>query len=238
MRHPTTHTFLKWFGPSVVVFVGGCIGLVATLAQTYPRVKDWAEREFDQWWPIVTAPWFLVASVVAIAAYIWAVVWTSQGAASHFDHDSDTPRGGSPTVGEHNAIQAEYARKMAEARMEQESPSSQWFRTGIRDSLERQSLDRRAIWEAERAKRATRQAAITALRDVAVAYGDGQDVEFRAHLESQRPYADIRSHLSAAFLTDLNAQRTTWSRPDGARYGHLVAMFLDELDRLERDWQL
>ncbi|MEO1167074.1 MAG: hypothetical protein AAFW97_00025 [Pseudomonadota bacterium] len=78
MRYPATHTFLKWFGPSVIAFVGGSVGLIAALAQGFPRVQAWAERNFDEWWPIVSAPWFLAVGVAAIAAYIWALIYTGR----------------------------------------------------------------------------------------------------------------------------------------------------------------
>lgn len=72
------HEFLKWAGPTIVLFCGGCVGLVAALAQSYPRVKEWGQIRFDQWWPIVTAPWFLFAAALVIAAYVWALLWTGQ----------------------------------------------------------------------------------------------------------------------------------------------------------------
>lgn len=74
------HDFLKWAGPSIVLFCGGCIGLVAALAQSYPGVKDWGKAQFDGWWPILSAPWFLLSAAIAIAAYVAALVWTGQEA--------------------------------------------------------------------------------------------------------------------------------------------------------------
>lgn len=76
MRFPTIHTFLKWFGPSVVAFCGGSIGLIAALSVPFPRVKDWAEQEFDVWWPFVSAPWFLASGAAIIAVYILALIYT------------------------------------------------------------------------------------------------------------------------------------------------------------------
>lgn len=78
MRNPTTHKFLAWAGPTSVLFIGGCLALVATFAQTYDGVKNWAQRLFDQWWPVVSAPWFLIVGTVVICAYIWALVRTGQ----------------------------------------------------------------------------------------------------------------------------------------------------------------
>jgi hypothetical protein len=76
MRFPTIHTFLKWFGPSLVAFCGGSVGLIAALSVPFPRVKDWAEREFDIWWPYVSAPWFLASGAAIIAVYIMALIYT------------------------------------------------------------------------------------------------------------------------------------------------------------------
>ena len=78
MRYPTTHSFLKWAGPTAFVFLAGCLALVAAFAQTYDGVKNWAQKLFDQWWPVVSAPWFLIARIVVICAYIWALVWTGR----------------------------------------------------------------------------------------------------------------------------------------------------------------
>ena len=72
------HDFIKWAGPTIFIFCGACVGLVAALAQSYPRVKDWGQLQFDRWWPVVTAPWFLVLSLLLIAIYLWALIWTGQ----------------------------------------------------------------------------------------------------------------------------------------------------------------
>ena len=85
MRYPATHSFLKWFGPTLVLSIGGCVGLVAALAQPYAGVKDWGQKQFDQWWPIVSAPGFLLALAIIIAAYIWALVWT--GTPRRYNYD-------------------------------------------------------------------------------------------------------------------------------------------------------
>ena len=78
MRHPTTHSFLKWLATTAFVFVGACIGLVAALAEPYPRVGFWGQEQFDQWWPIVSAPLFLLSGLVVIAFYILAIIWTGK----------------------------------------------------------------------------------------------------------------------------------------------------------------
>jgi hypothetical protein len=83
-----------------------------------------------------------------------------------------------------------------------------------------------------------RRRQISILRDAAVAYGNGHDYAFRGHLEGVREYADIRKYLAPKFIDQLHQPRTVWAMPPGARYGHLVEIFLDELDRLEKDWVL
>lgn len=76
MRYPTTHSFLKWFAPSLLVFCGAVVGLQASLAPTYSGIKKWGEDWFYYVWPIMTAPWFIVLAVLAIGGYIWALVYT------------------------------------------------------------------------------------------------------------------------------------------------------------------
>lgn len=80
MRKPATHKFLKWAGPAIVAFFGACVGLIAALAQGFPRVQSWAENQFDQWWPVVIAPWFLMGGTLAICAYIAALIYSGRAA--------------------------------------------------------------------------------------------------------------------------------------------------------------
>lgn len=139
MRHPTTHKFLAWAGPTSILFLGGCLALVATFAQTYDGVRNWAQKLFDQWWPIVSAGWFLLCAVVVIAAYILALVWTGR----------DKP--GMPMTISPEAFQRESMPPRAF------SPSDAWMQKGLEDELKRQSQDRKAKWEADRLKAATPQ---------------------------------------------------------------------------------
>jgi hypothetical protein len=78
MRHPTTHSFLKWAGPSFILFCGGCVGLEAALAPTYPGIKQWGEDWFLYALSVMTAPWFVILSIALITGYIWALVWTGK----------------------------------------------------------------------------------------------------------------------------------------------------------------
>jgi hypothetical protein len=84
-----------------------------------------------------------------------------------------------------------------------------------------------------------RRALIKTGRDLAFGYCHGdQEETFREYLEGQRGYADIRPHLSDAYRSKLDAVRTTYANPDGAKYPSLVQWFLDDLDRLEKEWHL
>lgn len=76
MRYPLVHTFLKWFGPACVATVAGGIGLIAGLAQSFPKVRLWAEQEFDDWWPAMSAPWVILTGVILIALYLCALIYT------------------------------------------------------------------------------------------------------------------------------------------------------------------
>jgi hypothetical protein len=78
MRYPVVHNFLKWVGPTLVVFLGGCLGLIAAFAAEFPGVKAWAERSFAVAEPTITAPWFVALVVVLIAGYVAGLLWTGQ----------------------------------------------------------------------------------------------------------------------------------------------------------------
>lgn len=77
-RYPATHSFLKWAGPALVLFLAGCLGLIATFADVFDGVKNWAERWYLALEPTMTAPWFVALSVVLIISYIAALIWTGQ----------------------------------------------------------------------------------------------------------------------------------------------------------------
>lgn len=93
--------------------------------------------------------------------------------------------------------------------------------------------------DAELQAREARQKLISDCRDIAHEYVTrGIDDGFRAFLERHRAYADIKRHLSEAFLDMLHKQRTFYVAQDGAGYPVLVSGFLGELERLEHDWRL
>lgn len=76
MRFPKIHTFLKWF---ILALAGGavsCLGVFAAFAQAYPKVNKWGENLFNNWEPVMTAPWFAFLMVFLIAGYVGALVYT------------------------------------------------------------------------------------------------------------------------------------------------------------------
>jgi ABC-type multidrug transport system fused ATPase/permease subunit len=92
----------------------------------------------------------------------------------------------------------------------------------------------------DREKMERRLKLIDDARRLAVIYSQGRSgpQSFRQYLESTQAYASIRQHLDPEYLNKLNAPRVAYSKPAGARYEPLVQWFLDELDRLERAWNL
>ena len=86
---------------------------------------------------------------------------------------------------------------------------------------------------------ARRRGLIMRGRDIAHRFTIGPNNErFRWFLESQDAYPDIRPYLSEAYLAKLHRPRTTYARAAEAAYHPLVSDFLDELERLEKDWKL
>jgi len=73
MQHSTTHSLLKWIAIFGLIFA--FLTLVLDFFEGFPRVKDWAQGQFDQWWPVMTAPWFLIAGAVLIVLCIWPFFW-------------------------------------------------------------------------------------------------------------------------------------------------------------------
>lgn len=86
---------------------------------------------------------------------------------------------------------------------------------------------------------AERRMLISRCRDLVHAFMNGGSKEsFRRYLEATREYPSIRGALGKGYLSKLNAQRVFFVPQDGARYPVLVSGFLDELDRLEREWKI
>jgi hypothetical protein len=84
-----------------------------------------------------------------------------------------------------------------------------------------------------------RRELISGGRDMAHEFTNSGDKSgFRAFLERQRAYPDLKPHLSNGFLKKLHTPRTIYVAAQEAAYPVLVASFLKELERLERKWEL
>ena len=80
---------------------------------------------------------------------------------------------------------------------------------------------------------------LEAARGLATRYASSPpESTFRQYLETTRTYASLRGYLSPEYLTKLNAPRTFYGTDGEGRYEPLVEWFLDDLDRLEREWGL
>jgi hypothetical protein len=94
--------------------------------------------------------------------------------------------------------------------------------------------------EMDASERDRKRDLIDRARSLAATYSQGNTDEdsFRRYLERTKTYAALRGHLSRDYLKKLNAGRTAYVMAAGARYEPLVEWFLDDLDRLEREWGL
>lgn len=77
-------------------------------------------------------------------------------------------------------------------------------------------------------------------RSLAATFAQGRTgvPSFREYLERTATYAALRTHLSKDYLKKLNAPRTAYVGDGAGSYEPLVEWFLDDLDRLEREWGL
>lgn len=91
--------FLRWAGAAVAF--GPPAGGVA-LASASPRFASYADRQFDIWWPIMTAPLFLAGCAVFILLYIAVLAYYGTGAPSLPPADADQPPNERRTVFEGN----------------------------------------------------------------------------------------------------------------------------------------
>jgi hypothetical protein len=100
-------------------------------------------------------------------------------------------------------------------------------------------LDRDVTDADKRTRQEHRRELISICRYIAVEYAkSGEEESFAAHLEGHTEYLEIRRFLSADFMSKLNAPRTIYLQDDNSRLPVLVAMFLEEIDRLEGEWDL
>ena len=66
----------------------------------------------------------------------------------------------------------------------------------------------------------------------------GVNTDFRKAAQRYAPYFVLRPYLTDDFRRKMDAQRTIIVPRDGATMPPLATMFLDELDRLEKEWGL
>jgi hypothetical protein len=67
---------------------------------------------------------------------------------------------------------------------------------------------------------------------------EGKNTDFRAAAEAFAPYFTLRPYLSETFRKKIDASRTIYVNADDSNLPALAAWFLDELDRLEKEWGL
>ena len=94
--------------------------------------------------------------------------------------------------------------------------------------------------EIDATERDRKRSLIDSGRSLAATYTQGRTGQdsFRQYLEGTKSYAALRGHLRRDYLAKLNNGRMVYAMAPGARYEPLVEQFLDELDRLEREWGL
>lgn len=67
---------------------------------------------------------------------------------------------------------------------------------------------------------------------------EGEETDFRQKLEAYAPYFELRPHLSEDFRTKWNDTRIIHVFPIESNMPDIALFFLDELDRLEKEWGL
>lgn len=77
MRYPKLFRFLAWAGPVTIAAVWAIPLGIAQIGLTYPGVATWAERVFEDWWPLVTAPFFMVAMLLLGVIYITSLIFSA-----------------------------------------------------------------------------------------------------------------------------------------------------------------
>lgn len=219
MRHPTTFKFLSRAGPTLVVFVGGCLGLVGSYAQSYTGVRDWGQKQFEQLWPILSAPRFIATGGVAICAYIGALLYTGLNKRSplHQRTAGDPVQEAIDRLGPNplgTPVEAERIRR-----------SQEWQRT---------------VYWAMNAPNGVKRALISKGRELVHRYRETQFAEpFGQFIQRDPAYLDIQPHLGTEYCAEAfgRAEKPQGSDSSTSR-DYDSAMFLRELARLEREWGL
>jgi len=88
-----------------------------------------------------------------------------------------------------------------------------------------------------------RRALITAARGMVfdILSRCNSDRDFRDELEHHNVYYNIRPYLSGDYMKHVDSYKGGWSAivpADGATMPPLASMLLEELDRLQRTWEL
>lgn len=213
MNRRVSHQFLVWLFPALFAGIGTFVGLVIAAAQVWPEVKSWAALRWQNVEMILEHPLFYGALFLAVAAYIAALVYTTQ----------------EPSLPRQKAFRQVYLEGLTVAAKQLEESG----KFGPDERIH--PLAPPASREGEEQRRKI----ISDGRDLAHRYTvDPGDGSFRAFLERQRSFADIRPHLSQNYVKKLHASRTVYVTAGGAGYEPLVRWFLDEMDRLEKKWGL
>jgi hypothetical protein len=91
--------------------------------------------------------------------------------------------------------------------------------------------------DAEKERRSRRRKMLNAAREMAAKHELQTRWDWRQTTRYSHAFADIRPHLSDAYMKRLSEVRTVAVGNEGMPEP-LVSGFLDELDRLEREWKL
>ena len=90
--------------------------------------------------------------------------------------------------------------------------------------------------EAEGERRARRRKIINEAQSLVATYELQERWSWRDTVRYSPEFAPVRPHLSKEYLAKLNDTSTIYAQ--GGLLDPLAEMFLDELDRLEREWKL
>jgi hypothetical protein len=90
--------------------------------------------------------------------------------------------------------------------------------------------------EAEGERRSRRRKIINEAQSLVAKYELQERWSWRDTVRYSPEFAPVRPHLSAEYVKKLNDTHTVYAQ--GGLLDPLAEMFLDELDRLEREWKL
>jgi hypothetical protein len=91
--------------------------------------------------------------------------------------------------------------------------------------------------EADRERRSRRRKILNEGREMVAEYELQSRWDWRQMIRYNPAFANARPHLSKAYMDRIKATRTVSAGGEGL-HDPLAAMFLSELDRLEREWEL